>query len=141
MIYVEEKDFARQMELLSFLAQTTDLNVCAWLYPESSATTIAGNIVIENSLNLVPVTTYENGHLPSLTQFVKANQSSISKYSAAQTELKKNCDSVTLYKENDLSWFAATIGHEGMCLVQDNKQITNLINAGFAASLEAPSWW
>jgi hypothetical protein len=133
MIYIVEKDFNHQMELLSFLAHTNELNVCAWLYPESSATTIAGNIVIENSLNFVPVTTYENGHLPGLTQFAKATKNNLSEYSAAQAELEKNCDSLALYKENDLFWFAATIGHEGLCLVRNNTQLTRLVKAGFAA--------
>ncbi len=141
MIYVEEKKFNRQVELLSFIANESDYNICAWLYPESSATEIAGYPITDNSAGLIPVTTYENGHVPVCTLLVPADSVSIDAFSSAKVELKKNADSLTLYKSNESNWSVATIGHEGMCLVEDDNLLTNLISSGFNASKEAPSWW
>lgn len=141
MIYIEEKDFNRQIQLLTFLAGSTELSICAWLYPESSVSELAGFEVTENSESLMPVTTYENGFQPKCTSLVLANQSSLSAFSAAYSELKENCDSLALYKKTESSWLAATIGHEGMCLVQDNNLLNSLLQAGYSASSEAPSWW
>ena len=141
MIYVEEKSFDRQIELLSHLSAVEQLNVCAWLYPESSAEKLAEFNVNSFASKLVPVTTYENGFSPVHTELVSASPESMSAFRAAEKELSTNCDSIALYKENDLSWYAATIGHEGMCLVQDQSLLQGLIRAGFKASSEAPSWW
>ncbi|WP_101757327.1 hypothetical protein [Oceanicoccus sp. KOV_DT_Chl] len=141
MIYVEEKDFSRQIQLLSFLAGSTELSICAWLYPESSASKLASFEVTENTKSLIPVTTYENGFQPNCTSLVPANESSINTFRSAHSELKKNCDSLALYKNSESSWLAATIGHEGMCLVQDDNLLNSLLQAGFSASSEAPSWW
>jgi hypothetical protein len=141
MIYVEEKDFYRQIELLSFVVSSHDLNICAWLYPESIATELAGIEVTDNPLSLSPVTTYENGVSPKCTAFVPASSESISLFGSAYVELKKNCDSLALYKNNESSWLTATIGHEGMCLVQDESLLNNLTQAGYAATTKAPDWW
>ncbi len=141
MIYVEEIDFTRQIDLLSLLSLSNDFEICAWLYPESEATEIAGYPVTENPRGKSAVTTYENGHTPKVTKLVNAESKILNAFSSSKNELKKNCDSLTLYRNNDSSWYVATIGHEGMCLVQDDRQLTNLINAGFNASTEAPSWW
>ena len=141
MIYVEEKDFSRQIQLLSFLASSGELSICAWLYPESSVSELASFAVTENPESLTPVTTYENGFQPKCTSLVPANESNVSAFSSANSELKKNCDSLVLYKKTESSWFAATIGHEGMCLVQDDKLLNSLLQAGFSASSIAPEWW
>ncbi len=138
MIYVEEKDFGRQIKLLSFLADRQSSNVCAWLYPESKVTDLAGYEVTDNPLNLSPVTTYENGYSPKCTVLVTALNNS---FGESYLELKKNCDSLALYKNNETSWLAATIGHEGMCLVQDDTLLNSLIQAGYSASCRAPDWW
>ncbi len=58
MLFVEEKDFNQQIRLLSFIANAGDYNICAWLYPKSLATKIAGFIVSNNQSNLIPVTKY-----------------------------------------------------------------------------------
>lgn len=140
MIYIQEKNFDRQIKLLSFIAERFDCDICAWLYPESSSTEIAGFDVTENSF-LIPVTTYENGYSPKHTSLRKASTEVISAFATAQTSIKDNCDSLALYLNNEQSWLAATIGHEGMCLIQDESKLNSLISAGFNASLEAPSWW
>lgn len=141
MIYVEERDFKRQIELLAFIAGSQDLNICAWLYPESSNSELAGFAVTDNPLSLVPVTTYENGFSPKCTVYTPAKVAAINSFGAAYIELKKSCDSLALYKNGQSSWLAATIGHEGMCLVQDESLLNSLIQAGYAASSKAPDWW
>ncbi len=141
MIYVEEKDFDRQIQLLSFLASNAELFICAWLYPESSSSTLAGFEVTDNPESLIPVTTYEDEFQPKCTLLVPANGTNIEAFSEAYPELKINCDSLALYKKSDLSWLAATIGHEGMCLVQNDEILNSLIQVGYPASIEAPTWW
>ncbi len=141
MIYVEEKDFDRQIQLLYFLASSGDLTICAWLYPESNATELAGFSVTDNPSSLTPVTTYENGVLPKCTVPTIASKKIIKSFGASYTELNQNCDSLALYKKSESSWVAATIGHEGMCLVQDNTLLNSLTQAGYSASTSAPDWW
>ncbi len=141
MIYVEEKDFKRQIELLAFIASNHDLGLCAWLYPESKVNELAGNKVSDTNLYLTPVTTYENGVSQKCTALIPATSAAINSFGAAYSELKKNCDSLALYARGQSSWAAATIGHEGMCLVQDVALLKSLIQAGFAASTKAPDWW
>ncbi len=141
MIYVEEKEFSRQVELLSLLAKANRCRISAWLYPESAVKEVAGYSVMNNNSELLSVTTYENGHIPVCTTPVPADSKSIKAFSVSKLDVKKNCDSLALYKDGELSWYAATIGHEGMCLVSDERQMSNLIAAGFNASTRAPSWW
>ena len=140
MIYVEEKGFSRQFELLEFLSENESLNLCGWLYPESKAPKIAGYSVSENT-ELEAVTAYENGFKPFHTEVAQANQESINRFKSSEPEVKSNLDSIALYKSGSAFWVACTIGHEGMCLVRDTEMLANLTKAGFNASNEAPSWW
>jgi hypothetical protein len=141
MIYVEEKDFNRQIELLEFVARYRDSSICAWLYPESRVAELVGIEVTDNPRGFVPVTTYEDGFLPKCTAPILATSKSIRAFGSAYSELKKNCDSLALYQKNQSSWLAATIGHEGMCLVQDDSLLNSLIQAGYSATTRAPEWW
>jgi hypothetical protein len=141
MIYVEEKDFNRQIELLSYLANSHDANICAWLYPESKVRELAGHEVTSNPSSLTPATEYEDGHKPRCTAPTAASSAAINSFAGSHAALKKNCDSLALYKINESSWLAVTIGHEGMCLIQDNSLLNSLIKAGYAASTDAPDWW
>ncbi|PLY05687.1 MAG: hypothetical protein C0625_12770 [Arcobacter sp.] len=141
MIYVEEKDFDRQIQLLSFLASLDDLTICIWLYPESTATKLAGIEVAQKSLSLTPITTYGDGSIPKCTVPTSASLTTMKLIGSSYNELKKNCDSLALYKKSESSWIAATIGHEGMCLVQDDTLLSCLIKAGYPASTRAPDWW
>jgi len=141
MIYVEEKDFNHQIKLLAFLASSQNLSICAWLYPESALTKLLDFDITENANSLVPVTSYENGFNPKCTTLISASISNINVFGSSYNELKLNCDSLALYKNNEPSWFAATIGHEGMSLIQDDLLLNSLIQAGFSASTVAPDWW
>lgn len=141
MIYVEEKNFNRQIEFLEFIAGSQDLYICAWLYPESNLTVVGGVAVTDNPRSLIPVTTYEDSFSPKCTEIIPASKKNIDIFSSSYSELKKNCDSLALYKNNQLSWLAVTIGHEGMCLAQDESLLTSLTQAGFSATTSAPDWW
>ena len=126
MIYVGKKDFERQIALLTFVAKSQELNVCAWLYPESNVTKLAGIEVTDNPLLLSLITTYENGFSPRCTACIPASGVSIRSFGTAYAEMKKNCDSLALYRISHRAWLAATIRHEGLCLVQDDSLLNSL---------------
>ena len=139
MIYVEEKDFDRQIDLLEAMSKDEEYSVCAWLYPEASAKEVAGIAIVKTDLE--PVTTYGDGFKPFHTELVHLNSSYLSQFKSCQQDLIDYCDSLAIYKGKSTTWAAATIGHEGMCLVRDVKKLNKLKGSGFAAATEAPSWW
>mgnify|MGYP003669201645 CR=1 FL=1 len=141
MIYVEEKDFSRQLDLLRYLSGLHRLIICSWLYPESTSTSVAGFPINNVPSNLQPTTIYANGIRPRHTEPVEATAPNITAFEEAASEIAANCDSLALYGEGEESWFAATIGHEGMCLVQDESLFSSLSEAGYSVSMEPPSWW
>ena len=141
MIYVEENDFNRQIELIGFLAENRPYSICAWLYPESKVSEVAGFKVCSENSHIEQITTYSDGVTTKHTELVPATKTNIKAYLDAKNELKANCDSLALYPEQSSNWFAAAIGHEGMCLVKESGLLSGLLSAGFNASSEAPSWW
>ena len=141
MIYVVEKDFDRQLELLVFLASIEKYIFCGWLYPESKISACSGYSVTSNPENLIPVTSYGDNHKPKCTEVTLASKSSITSFCANKFTVIKNFDSLALYKTNTKSWSATTIGHEGICLIQDDSLLLEITGAGFIASLQAPEWW
>ncbi len=141
MIYVEEKSFSRQIELLKFMAVNHEFQICAWLYPESEIEVLAGFEVLSEKADIKPVTTYENGVVPKHTKLVSATTETISAFCSAQKDVKANCDSLAIYPFETNNWVCATIGHEGMCLVTDKEMLQGLLGQGFNASAKAPSWW
>jgi len=141
MIFVEEKGFNHQIALLSFLAELGDYNVCAWLYPEQAASELIGLSVSDNPLGLTPITTYGNGHKPRCTELLPASKANFKLFSVAKEEVLKKCDTLALYKVDQVNWAASTVGHEGMCLVQDDRLLNGIIRSGFNAALKAPNWW
>lgn len=88
-----------------------------------------------------PVTIYGTGIKPRHTKPVEASALNITAFGEAVSDIAANCDSLALYGEEEESWFAATIGHEGMCLVQDESLLSSLSEAGYSVSTEPPSWW
>lgn len=141
MIYVEETDFNRQIELISFLAELQPILICAWVYPESKVTELAGYSVHDNQPLIEQVSSYESGTVPRRTELVQATEEHIKQLSDAKGSLKANCDSLALYPVHSNRWVVATIGHEGMCLVRNLDLLPRLRSQGFNASMEAPSWW
>jgi hypothetical protein len=82
MIYVIEKDFDRQLELLIFLASIENYSFCGWLYPESKISSYSGHSITSNPKNLIPVTTYGDGHKPKFTVTISATKNSIIEFCA-----------------------------------------------------------
>lgn len=140
MIYVIEKTHERQIELLSALSRSVTADICAWLYPDSNEHTLANLPVVEAN-GLIPITTYRDGSLPKRTQLVSCTEEVLSNFLSSKNQLRKHCDSIVLYINGASSWMAATVGHEGMSLVQDDSLLPGLVESGFNASLKAPSWW
>jgi hypothetical protein len=141
MIYVEEKEFKRQIDLLYFLTEKQEYKICAWLYPESNVEEVAGFKVLSNKSLIEPITTYANGFLPHHTELVLVTKEIIKSFSSSKSELEANCDSLALYKPGATYWAAATVGHEGMCLVRQTDLLSSLVCSGFKASKDAPVWW
>ncbi len=141
MIYVVEKDFDRQLELLIFLASIENYSFCGWLYPESKISAYSGHSITSNPKNLIPVTTYEDGHKPKCTETIAATKNSIIEFCANKSTIKQHFDSLAMYKPDEKSWSVVTIGHEGIGLVQDDNLLVKITEAGFTASLQAPEWW
>ena len=139
MIYVHEKDFGRQIELLKHIAGSAEYSVCAWLYPESKVSSFAGQGVERSDLE--PVTEYKDGTIPKHTALTKCSNDLFQLLLEAQSEVVSNCDSLALYRGKSRNWAVVTIGHEGMCLVRDTRLLSQLIVAGFSVSLEEPNWW
>lgn len=139
MIFVEEKDFSRQLELIRLVSKAERSLFCAWLYPESKAESIAGWRVQKSDLEAV--TTYGDNSAPSHTELVNCNEDVIESVSQAKKDIVAQCDSLVLYKLGNKQWFTAVVGHEGMCLVRDDALSITLERGGFKVSSEAPSWW
>ncbi len=139
MIYIHEKDFEGQLKLLGYIASQESYLLCAWLYPESKALKISGQ-PIENS-NLEPITSYGDNAIPRHTCLANCTKARLQLFSSSQAAITANCDSLALYKSGALTWSAAAIGHEGMCLVKDEAMLSKIKSAGFKASLKEPSWW
>ncbi|HEY7884779.1 MAG TPA: hypothetical protein VIC08_07500 [Cellvibrionaceae bacterium] len=140
MLYIQEKSFIGQIKLLSTLVNLGDFKLCAWLYPESQRNTLAGFMVVPHQ-GFKPVTTYEDGIIPSRTELIQATESTLSAFRESKSEIQAHCDSITLYIDGQFNWHAATVGHEGMCLVQDDRYLSQLQNAGFNVSTQPPDWW
>jgi hypothetical protein len=139
MIYVEERDFDRQIEVLETMSKDEEYSVCAWVYPEAPVKEIAGIAVVKTEIE--PVTTYGDGFKPFHTELAPLNSSYLLKFKSNQQDLIDHCDSLAIYKGKSTNWAAATIGHEGVCLVRDVTQFNKLKGSGFAVATEAPSWW
>ena len=141
MLYIDELNFQRQIDLLAFIASQSTLSLCVWLYPESKVLTVADQEVSKINKVIQPVTEYDDGFLPQHTELSICTYALLNSLLLSKMDVVKNCDSIALYKENESQWEVATIGHEGMCLVRDITLLSLLKNAGFSVSLKPPSWW
>ena len=139
MIYVADKDFDAQAGLIEFIGLRGDYRLVAWLYPEAEASSIA-SISVESS-DLEQVTTYTPAVQAKHTAPTQFSSELLARFVGSKPAIKEHCDSLALYEVGSTSWAAASIGHEGMSLVRDVAAVDSLVEAGFPASLEAPSWW
>lgn len=140
MLYIEESSYSRQIAALRVLAGRNNVSLCLWLLPESQEKVVAGYEVIP-AQGLEPVTTYEDGMVPSRTQLVPASEAAFSALLAQESQVKESCDSIALYSGSHPSWFAATVGHEGMCISREDTSLSTLEKHGFHVSTKAPEWW
>lgn len=142
MIYVEEKWFSKQIDFLRFFLNESELEVIIWMYPESKFSHLSG-LSLEHGVDISgePVTGYENGDIASRTMRQPLTKELIDLAENHRRNISRNVDSFVLYKPGEFEWLACTIGHEGMCLAQDESILSRLIGAGFNASVEAPVWW
>jgi len=142
MIYVEEKWFSKQIDFLRFFLGEGELEIIIWMYPESKFTHLVG-LSLEHGVDVLgeAVTGYKNSGIASRTVRQPLTKELIDLAENNRRNISRNVDSFVLYKPGEFEWLACTIGHEGMCLVQDESSLKELIGAGFNASVEAPTWW
>ena len=142
MIYVEEKWFSKQIDFLRHLLKEGEFEVIIWMYPESKFSHLFGlNLEHGTDISGKSVTTYGNGKIASRTARQPLTKELIDLAENHRRNVSRNVDSFVIYKPDEFDWLACTVGHEGMCLVQDESRLSNLINAGFNASSEAPDGW
>ncbi|MDO3386607.1 hypothetical protein QWI17_12240 [Gilvimarinus sp. SDUM040013] len=141
MIYIEANGLKRQLELLALISKMESCELVIWLYPESRIRHLAGALVSKNHVNFVPITTYEDRTEPRCTSSLPAHSNSILALKTFISKLERNSDSIALYPAGEKDWSACSVGHEGVCLVKNERLLFKIQSAGFTASLTAPSWW
>lgn len=142
MLYVEEKSFDRQLNLLARVTKNRGYDLVLWLYPESSLNEIFGvQLGIDSSEDLEPVTTYEDGVVAKRSPRLRCEEAIFKDLAQNKKLVSKNFDSVCVYETGKKSWLFCAIGHEGMGLVRDESLFDYINNEGFAVSKTPPSWW
>lgn len=142
MIYLEEKHFARQLDLLGYLQSDFDSEIVFWLYPESNIATLLGrDLYNSEGIYAEPVTTYDESTIPRCTSRLLFDEDLLFSIKRHQQVISKHCDSICLYEKNSKQWTACTIGHEGMILLRNDELLECLRASGFNASIEAPDGW
>lgn len=143
MLYIQEKYFNRQIDVLNFLMGLDEFEVIIWLYPESKLKHLFGFELLHcDRYQGKPVTEYNDSDvIIRRTDRQKLTSSFITRIIESKRIFIQNCDSSVLYKPGENDWYASTIGHEGVFIVtEDNKQNELILN-GFKASLEKPDFW
>lgn len=120
-----------------------------WFYPETSKrkqTKVLEkfkNNFIKTS-NLVPMTYYEGEKVNTLKDndlFLFNNKSKSIIIDNIST-IKKNCDSILFYIENNSEWIVGEIFHEKIILAQQNTKIKNYLQEEkISFSENPPDWW
>ncbi|HEX7025708.1 MAG TPA: hypothetical protein VF268_00560 [Gammaproteobacteria bacterium] len=142
MIYVAEKDFNRQLDLLEHFSNSEDVELVVWMYPEAEIDELLGLKLYESrSIKAEPVTTYQEGIISRCTKRLPTDRNLIQKLRSERHIITKNCDSICLYFSNDFEWQVCVVGHEGMGLVRNTSFISDLKKSGYNVSLNPPDWW
>jgi hypothetical protein len=122
MIYVEEKWFSKQIDLLKFFLGGSELEVIIWMYPESKFSHLAGLSLVHGvDISGEPVTIYENADIASRTMRQPLTKGLLDLAQNKRRNISRNVDSFVLYKPGEFEWLVCTVGHEGMCLVKEEK--------------------
>jgi len=141
MIYIQEKYFTKQIDMLHFIIEMGEFEIIIWLYPESKIKHLFGlEILTCEKFQGASVTKYDT---PIIKRTIrqKATLEFIAKLKKSRRVFTQNCDSCVLYKVGEFNWYAALIGHEGMLLVNDDEKKEEFILNGFNATLEPPDYW
>lgn len=142
MIYVEEKNFDRQLELLEKISISEDAEIVFWLYPESKLDDLFGlSLQRSDYISAEPVTSYEDGVFSNCTKRLPFDERLLDLIECNRRVISDNCDSLCLYLKDSVEWSACTIGHEGMGLVRNVDLMDEIISSGFNASKNPPDWW
>ena len=140
MIYVDEKNYSRQIDILEYALGQGNYDVIFWLYPEVENIDLF-DLEVGKFDEAEPVTTYEKGIIPLRTRRKTLSADVINSIRNSKPLIEKYCDSCVLYKSDDYNWSVCTIGHEGFCLVKDDSWFNSLNKNDFNVSLNAPDWW
>ena len=141
MIYIKEKYFRRQIELLSFLSKGND-ELVLWMYLESKYIHLDGlELINRTQINAESVTNYEIEQQVLCMERISVSNSIFNFSLNNVRKIKSNVDSICLYDEKSFEWKACAVWHEGMCLVRDASLLDELENGGFNASINKPEWW
>jgi len=142
MIYLREKSFKRQVDLLDFFCNQGEFDLIIWFFPEPVLSNICDlELAPKDIIQGEQVTFYGDAINPMKTVRVRLTKDLISKIRASANQIRQNCDCLALYRTGETNWVACTIGHERMCLVRDRDLINDLSFEGFNASLNKPEWW
>jgi hypothetical protein len=142
MLYIQEKNYRKQIELLRFLNRRDGYDFIVWLYPESKLKHLFGHQLCKGTnFEGLPITKYDSDAVVKRTCRTRIYELFMDEMNKYKRIYSNNCDSCVLYKPGEYDWFAAVIGHEGVCIVNDDRMINELISSGFNVSHEKPVWW
>ena len=115
MLYIQDKYFKKQMDLLYFLLEHNEFEIIIWLYPESKLKHLFGFDLLKfGKYQGKPVTEY-NDSSPVIKRTIRQKMTSsfIARIYESRRIFVQNCDSCVIYKLGEFDWYASTIGHEG----------------------------
>lgn len=142
MIYIEEKIYDRQVDLLEFFYQHGKYDIIIWFYPEAKKRSICGlKLTPKGLMEGEQVTIYGDGFKPKKTRRVNLTAELLEIIRNSAEDIQLNCDSLTLYSTEENNWTACIIPHERMGLVRDDEHLDSLTIEGLEPSLEKPEWW
>lgn len=142
MIYVQDKYFRKQLNIIQYFLECDEFDFIVWLYPESRLKHLFGFELSEDKNSQSnPVTTYSEGVVSKSTTRQRLTKLFIEQLSESKRVYTRNCDSCVLYKSGDKDWYASIIGHEGISLIKNDGIIEDLLTHGFNASFNKPSYW
>lgn len=142
MIFIQEREYGRQIDLIETLSNMFECDLVAWVYPDSKIDLLFEIPLQEASLiNADPCTTYEGQlkvrctpRMPITDDFVKIMRDD-------KKTVDLYCDSLCIYSVNDRKWLACIVGHEGMILVDRSDLFGALGELDFSVSNSPPDWW
>ena len=143
MLYIQEKYFNRQIDMLKFLINLNEFEVIIWLYPESQLKHLfCFDLLHCDRYQGKPVTEYNDSDvIIRRTVRQKLTSTFITRIFESRRIFIQNCDSCVLYKPGEYDWYASTIGHEGVFLVKEDNKQNEFVSNGFNASLKKPDFW